>query len=989
MTPEQFIAKWKNASLNESQAAQEHFIDLCRLLGEPTPGEADPGGEWFCFEKGATMTTGGEGWADVWKRGHFGWEYKGKKKSLDDALDQLKRYALALENPPLLIVCNLDHFRIVTNWTNAVSHRHDLTLEDLREPTKLRLLKWAFSEPERLRPGLTRRTVTEIAAGKFAALARDLRAKGHAPDMVAHFINRLIFCMFAEDIGLLPGTMFTRMLEAAKRQPAQFEPMARQLFDAMRTGGMVGFETIAWFNGGLFDDDLALVLSRPEIELALDAAAMDWSEIDPSVMGTLFERGLDPDKRSQLGAHYTDREKIMQIIEPVIARPLRAEWEAVRAKIADAMSRAKAAADASEKLTKEAQLLPIPTSRMEHAKATGSMKAALTRNSRTITRERNRADTLFRGFLERLRTFKVLDPACGSGNFLYLALQTLKDLELQAMIEAEALGLPREFPGVGPEQLLGIEINPYAAELARVSVWIGEIQWMQRHGFSVSKNPILRPLDTIACRDALFDVDGSDADWPVAEAIVGNPPFLGGKLLRDGLGDSYVDRMFATFRGRVPAEADLVCYWFAKAGEQVEVGGAGAVGMVATNSIRGGANRKVLDRIATTQRLYEAWADEAWVVDGASVRVSLVAFTTKAGMPCSGARLNGEEVEEIYSDLTARRAGRGVDLTKASRLPENGGIAFMGDTKGGAFDIPGDLARPWLRMPANPNGRYNADVLRPWANGLDVTRRPRDMWIIDFGWEMNETEAAFFEEPYRYASSHVRPARVARQAKGYAKAWWRHERPRPEMWRALEGCERAAVTPRVAKHRLFAWHAPMVVPDSQLIVIARSDDTTFGILQSRIHEMWALRLGTSLEDRPRYTPSTTFETFPFPEGLTPNISSADYRNDPRARRIADAARRLNEWREAWLNPTDLVVRVPEVVPGYPDRILPVDEAAAKELRKRTLTNLYNQRPAWLDNAHRALDEAVAAAYGWPADLDEEEVLRRLLELNRQRAAAQE
>ncbi|MDF1587210.1 class I SAM-dependent DNA methyltransferase [Marinimicrococcus flavescens] len=663
-------------------------------------------------------------------------------------IDQLKRYALALENPPLLIVCNLDHFRIVTNWTNAVSHRHDLTLEDLREPTKLRLLKWAFSEPERLRPGLTRRTVTEIAAGKFAALARDLRAKGHAPDMVAHFINRLIFCMFAEDIGLLPGTMFTRMLEAAKPDPAQFEPMARQLFGAMGAGGIVGFESIAWFNGGLFDDDSALALSRPEIELALDAAAMDWSEIDPSVMGTLFERGLDPDKRSQLGAHYTDREKIMQIIEPVIERPLRAEWEEVRTKIADAMSRAKSARSASAR-----------------------------------TRAGNAAKDLLRGFLDRLRAFRVLDPACGSGNFLYLALQTLKDLELRAMIEAEALGLQREFPGVGPEQLLGIELNPYAAELARVSVWIGEIQWMQRHGFSVSKNPVLRPLDTIERRDALFGADGSEARWPQADAIVGNPPFLGGKLLREGLGDPHVDRMFATFRGRVPAEADLVCYWFAKAGEQVEAGRAGCVGLVATNSIRGGANRKVLDRIATTQRLYEAWADEPWVVDGASVRVSLVCFTSKADGTLVQTRLAGEQVAEIFSDLTARRACGGVDLTRVARLRENAGVAFMGDTKGGAFDVSGDLARQWLQAPTNPNGRLNGDVLRPWINGLDVTRRPRDMWIIDFGWEMTQQEAAYYEQPFGYVRANVWPARTTNRREIYKKFWWRHVEPRPGMWR--------------------------------------------------------------------------------------------------------------------------------------------------------------------------------------------------------------
>ena len=530
VTPEQFIAKWKAADLKERAAAQSHFNDLCELLDEPKPTDADPKGEWYCFEKGATKTTGGEGWADVWKRGCFGWEYKSRGRSLDDAIDQLKRYALALENPPLLIACNLDRFRIVTNWTNAVSARHEFDLDGLREPDNRQKLKWAFAEPEQLRPGLTRRHVTEIAAQKFAELAKDLRAKGHDPQTVAHFVNRLVFCMFAEDIGLLPNAMFTRMLKEAQRTPAEFEPLCRSLFGAMQTGGRLGFERVEWFDGGLFDDDTALPLSKPEIERALDAADMDWSQIDPSIMGTLFERGLDPDKRSQLGAHYTDADKIMKIIDPVIQRPLEAQWAETRTR--------------DRGLARQGRARRSPAVR---------------------TKARNDAEKLYKAFLDRLRRFRVLDPACGSGNFLYLALQTLKDLEHRASIEAEALGLPREFPRVGPEQLLGIEINPYAAELARVSVWIGEIQWMQRNGFGIAKNPILRPLDTIECRDAILTSDGTEPKWPAADVIIGNPPFLGGKLLIGSLGEDYVYTLFDRYEGRVPAEADLVCYWYAKA----------------------------------------------------------------------------------------------------------------------------------------------------------------------------------------------------------------------------------------------------------------------------------------------------------------------------------------------------------------------------------------------------------------------------------------
>jgi type II restriction/modification system DNA methylase subunit YeeA len=592
-----------------------------------------------------------------------------------------------------------------------------------------------FADPERLRPGITRRHVTEIAAEKFAELAKDLRAKGHDPQTVAHFVNRLVFCMFAEDIGLLPNAMFTRMLKEAHRAPAEFETLCRALFGAMQTDGRLGFERVEWFDGGLFDDDTALPLSKVEIERALDAADMDWSQIDPSIMGTLFERGLDPDKRSQLGAHYTDADKIMKIIEPVIKRPLEAEWVEVRGKIDAAIFK------------------------MENARRLRPATMADARKVHRIARQaeekfHREAQRLAEAFLARLRGFRVLDPACGSGNFLYLALQTLKDLEQRVLIELEAIGLGRGVPMVGPEQLLGIEINPYAAELARVSVWIGEIQWMQRHGFGIARNPILRPLDTIECRDAILNPDGTEAKWPAAEVIIGNPPFLGGKLLMRHLDEAYVHRLFQIYDGSVRPEADLVCYWFAKAQDQTEAGKTTRAGLVATNSIRGGANRRVLDRVRKHGAIFEAWDDEPWVVEGADVRVSLVCFgrpDLAGGTPC----LDGEPVAEIFSDLSARRGTVGVDLTKARRLPENAGVAFMGDSKGGPFDISGDLAREWLAAPMNPNGRSNSDVLKRWAHGSDVNHRLGDNWIIDFGWKLDEEQAAFFEKPFEFALKYI------------------------------------------------------------------------------------------------------------------------------------------------------------------------------------------------------------------------------------------
>ena len=726
MTPGAFIAKWRAAELKERSAAQEHFIDLCRLLDEPTPAEADPTGDWYCFERGARKDTGGDGWADVWKRHHFAWEYKtpapakagGQHADLDAAFNQLRQYALALENPPLLIVSDMARFRIRTNWTNSVSETHEFTLDDLADAAIRDKLKWAMSDPERLRPGETRQALTERAAATFAALAQSLRARGHDPQAVAHFVNRLVFCMFAEDVGLLPNSMFTRMLEHARQQPDDFAVLARDLFGAMATGGRVGFETVAWFNGGLFDDDAALPLDKAEIETTLKASALDWSEIDPSILGTLFERGLDPSKRSQLGAHYTDRDKIMRIIEPVVIRPWLAEWEAVKARIADSLERQAAA-----------------------------------RSTAAQSRRRREAERLLGDFLKRLRAFTVLDPACGSGNFLYLALQALKDLEHRVQLGAEALGLPRAFPETGPANVKGIEINPYAAELARVSVWIGEIQWMRRNGFAGSRDPILKPLDTIECRDAVLSPEGGEPEWPAADVVVGNPPFLGNRKLRSELGNDYAEALSRAYSGLIHGKPDLVCYWFAKAGQLVAEGKVERAGLVATNSIRGGTSRLVLDRILEDSIIFDAWSDEPWVVDGAAVRVSLLSFTHRQAV--NPVLLNGVATARINADLTAGT----LDLTRARPLTRDEGAAFQGDIKRGPFDVPGDLAREWLRLPANPNGRPNSDVLKPWVNGMDLTRRPADKWIADFGDTMSEIDAALYEAPFAHIEKHVKPFR--------------------------------------------------------------------------------------------------------------------------------------------------------------------------------------------------------------------------------------
>lgn len=955
MTPQEFIEKWRRVELKERTASQSHFIDLCRLLGLADPVAADPAGEWFTFEKGASKSGGGEGWADVWRKDCFAWEYKGKRKDLDAAFEQLRRYAIGLDNPPLLIVSDMDTIRIHTNWTNTVQQVHVIRLEDLTDAANRDKLRACFENPEALKPAKTRQKLTEEAAAQFAGIAERLRARGHDGMVVAHFVQRLVFCMFAEDVNLLPNKMFQRMLEGCAAAPENFELHARTLFGAMRTGGMVGFEKVDWFNGGLFDDDTALPLNSEDLKDLLAASKLDWSDIDPSILGTLFERGLDPAKRSQLGAHYTDREKIMMIVNPVIIEPLMAEWEGVRTAAEVAMEKARAA----------------------------SAKAAR-------TRAENEAQKLVSDFMEKLAGFRVLDPACGSGNFLYLSLLALKDIEHRAQLEAEAMGLPRGFPRTGPENVLGIELNPYAAELARASVWIGEIQWMRRNGFEASRNPVLRSLNNIECRDAVLNEDGTRAAWPKADVVVGNPPFLGNKKMIGELGEDYTGRLRKAYSD-LPGGVDLVCYWFAKSWLQMDEGQLVRAGLVATNSIRGGTNREVLRRIVEGGRIFNALSDEPWFDEkGAAVRVSIICFDVDGA---GAVTLDGEEVPEIYSDLAKARGG--VDLTSASTLIQNKGTAFQGPVKVGAFDVEGDLARVWLTAPINPNGRGNSDVVRPLLNGQDITRRPSGRWIVDFG-NASEADASLFEGPFEHVHRFVKPVRDSNRRERRREFWWQHGETVPGLKRATQALSRAIFTARVAKHRVFIWANAKVVPDSRVVAIAREDDTSFGILHSRFHECWSLELGGwhGVGNDPQYTPSLGFETFPFPEGLTPNIPAADYANDPRARKIAATAARLNELRENWLNPADLVLRVPEVVAGYPDRILPKDAAAEAVLKKRTLTNLYNERPAWLAHAHAALDEAVAEAYGWGEDwragkLSDDEILARLFRLNQERAAAQE
>ena len=942
LTPQTFVAKWRKTTLKESAAANEHFLDLCQLIDHPTPATADAEGTSFTFEYGAAKLGGGQGFADVFKRGCFGWEYKGKHANLDKAYQQLLQYREALHNPPLLVVSDIDTIVVHPNFVNRANRSTTITLDDLLTPAGMAALRAIFTDPQHFESPETPESVTQRIAADFARIADRLRGAGHEPPRIAHFLIRLLFCLFAEDVELLPRGLFARLIERTRYQPAAFAAQLRQLLAVMATGGWFGVERIPHFNGGLFNDDTVLELDGEGMDVLARVAAADWGAIEPSIFGTLFERSLDPDKRSQLGAHFTAKDDILLVVEPVLMAPLRREWAALQVQV---------------------RLLADQLGALDEAADADRTTAARTQRRGKRTLLRGKATALLTAFREKLAAVQILDAACGSGNFLYVALRLLLDLEKEVINLAATLGEPISLPRVAPGQLHGIEINPYAYELAQATIWIGYIQWLRDNGFGLPTEPILKPLITFHQMDAIMAGDRDqgtgnrgqgtgvrEPEWPAVDVIIGNPPFLGGGKIRAELGDAYTDALFKLYGDRLPNFSDLCCYWFEKARAMIEAGKAKRVGLLATNSIRGGANRTVLERIKQTGDIFWAYSDREWVLEGAAVNVSMVGFDDGAESSCF---LDAKAVNEINPDLTAT-----ANLTSARRLAENSAICFQGPSPKAPFDIDAGLAQAMILQPPNPNGRPNSDVVRPLLSATDIVQTHRNLWTIDFGL-MNEDQAALYEMPFEYLRKHVWPIRSNNRRASYAKKWWQYAEARPGMRLALQGKGRYIATPAHSKYRMFVWVEPDVLSNQATLVFARDDDYFFGVLHSKSHELWALRMGTSLEDRPRYTPTTCFETFPFP--WPPGQEPAA---DPRVQSIAQVARELVRLRDAWINPPD---------------------ASDVELKKRTLTNLYNARPTWLDNAHRNLDAAVFTAYGWPAGLPDEEILEHLLALNRARA----
>ncbi len=945
LTPARFIEKWSPVELSERAASHEHFIDICRMLGQPTPAEHDATGAEYTFEKSVTPLAGASkgakgdiGFADVWWKGKFGWEYKRKDKHRDlaDAYRQLCQYREALDNPPLLIVCDITRTEIHTNFTGTAKKQHIIELQKLAEPESLALLRRVFTDPQSFKPDLTPEKVTEGVAKQFATLAQSLQAFGSKPHDAAHFLMKCMFCLFAEDVDLLKGNLFTKLVERNKREPAKLTERLTELFNKMSTGGDFGADTVPYFNGGLFDGKPALSLTPADIEILLTAAKSDWASVEPAIFGTLFERSLDPNKRAQIGAHYTSRDDIILIVEPVVMAPLRREWNEVKSKVESFIETRRAANTTAQK-----------------RKADDAINDAL------------------QGFIHRLASVRILDPACGSGNFLYVAIQQLLNLEKEVITFAARPDIAQSmFPRVRPTQLHGLEINPYAAELAQVVIWIGYLQWMKDNGFVAPSNPILEPLQTIENRDAILDLSNhklpAPAKWPDADFIIGNPPFLGRGRKRGQLGSGYCDQLQFVYEGNLKSGCDLCCYWFELARRIAGSNDTVRVGLLATQGIRGGSSREVLEDIASELTIFLGFSDREWVLDGAQVHVSIVGFTKETSEPKS---LDGQLVDEINSDLTA-----GINIVEARRLDENAKIACQGVIGVGDFELDYVSAREMIASP-NPKSESNAIVVRPSIKSEYVGGRDKGLFVIYFPDGIEESDAAQYHLPFEHLARVVKPIR---NDTDYAHPsefpFWKMWNSRRAFVEKSEATSRYFVTARHSKYRLFRWVEAGCIPDDSIVAFAMADDYSWGVMQSSIHVFWSTAQGTQvreIESGKRYTPRSSFETFPLP--WPPGEEPAKHAIH---RRISEAAMQLNEQRERWLNPPEWIDPIARAVDADDDfRDVPnearplirqsaIMERATKDtkLKKHTLTNLYNERPTWLKLAHEQLDRAVLAAY---------------------------
>ena len=1041
---EAFIARWKDGGGTERANYQLFLNELCEVLNldKPEPARDDVRDNSYVFERRVTeaFTEGGntKRFIDLYKRSSFVCEAKQSgltlassrwDKAMRKAFNQAEGYVRALPadegRPPFIIVTDVGrHLELYsefsrsggnyTAYPDANSFR--IKLEDLRKPEIQQRLIAVWTNPMELDPSRLSARVTRDIADQLAKLAKSLEADNHSPEQTSGFLMRCLFTMFAEDVGLLPHRSFTELLMELE-QDDSFKDMLEDLWKTMNSGGFSAIlrKKVLKFNGGLFAEAEAIELNREQRQLLIEAAKSDWRFVEPAIFGTLLERALDPRERHKLGAHYTPRSYVERLVMPTIIDPLREEWENVQA-----------AAVALEDKGK-------------HKDAVAEIRA----------------------FHHRLCNIRVLDPACGSGNFLYVTLEHMKRLEGDVLNLLHELGESQgllDMAGitVDPHQFLGIEINPRAAKVAEMVLWIGYLQWHFRtYGNSNPPEPVLKDFHNIDNRDALIEYDSrselldehgqpvtiwdgltmktspvtgelipdnsartavyqyhnpKQTRWPDADFIVGNPPFIGASTMRRALGDGYVDSVRNVFKGTVPESADFVMFWWHIAAEKVrqgqgKVGEPRQFGFITTNSLRQTFNRRVLEPHLNDPKkplsLAFAIPDHPWVdaSDGAAVRIAMTVGMAgeQQGRLLTSLKETDTNTDEInvafnfqkgiiHQDLMV-----GVDTNSAKELLSNSNVSQRGFELGGAgFLLSGVDAASLL-------SEYPEAVkhVLPYLNGKDLTEKPRGVYVIDFHGKQADEIRSNYPKIYQHLTFHVKPEREQNRDKRLRELWWLHRRSRQDLRSMLVGLKRFVATVETMKHRLFVSIGENQSVDNKLVVFASEETSLLGVLDSRIHVYWSLCTGSRLGvgNDPVYVKSRCFETFPFPDLTAANQTEL-------ANRIGQLAEQIDQHRKTQQAAHDKLT-----LTGMYNVL--------EKLRKEELLNAKEQiinndgLVGILRELHDELDRAVFDVYGWSDLADklvglpgattpypekseaqaeaEEELLKRLVALNHQRA----
>ncbi len=1037
MDVEAFLKRWKPSGGSESANFHSFANDLTDLLGVPRPDPAtgDLKRDSYRFEHPVTFIHTGSkshGRIDLYRAGHFVMEAKqGSEGAQPDpdqpellpdlppkvrqghgvrgtrrwddtmlrARGQADAYARAVSRddgwPPFLLIVDVGHvIEVYADFSGQGQgytqfpdgNRYRIRLDDLREEKVRDRLRSIWTEPHSLNPAKISAQVTREVADRLAALGRSFDAQGHSSEAVARFLMRCLFTMFAEDVELIPKGSFSDLLHKLRGHPERAAPALKSLWETMNGGGFspVLLTDLKKFNGGLFKEADALPLSEIQLSLLIEAASKDWREVEPAIFGTLLERALSVKDRHKLGAHYTPRAYVERLVNPTIMEPLRADWVAVQG----------------------TALALAGQDRLDDARAE------------------------VRAFHRKLCEIRVLDPACGSGNFLYVALELMKRLEgevtdLLAELGEDQAALSLAGYTVDPHQFLGIELNPWAAAVAELVLWIGYLQWHFRtHGKASPAEPVLRDFKNIENRDAVLDwesrkprlddqgrpvtrwdgetkilhpVTGEEvpdpharvqvydyakprpATWPEADFIVGNPPYIGGRTVRKAYADGYIDALRAAYKN-VPENADLVMYWWDNAARLCRAGKVRRFGLITTNSVKQVFNRKVLGSYLNSPKtplsLVFVVPDHPWVdaSDGAAVRISMTVAQagTRPGFLLSltkeervGDDADGRLVEfavekgQIASDLSL-----GVTTIGAVPLSCMNGLSSVGyQLTGQGFLVDSAKRESFVARQED-----STELIKPWLGGLGIVRDAPRLFALDTcGLSEGELKEKY-PQIYQHLRDTVFPIRRENNRRVVRERWWAFEEARNTFRPALRGISRMVVTALTASHRVFVFAPATTVADSTTVMFALDDAWMFATMSSRFHLCWALRAGGTLEDRPRYNKSLCFDPFPFPDPT-----------DAQQTRLRSLGEQLDAHRKAQqaahprLTLTGMYNVLEKLRAG--ERI----EGKDREIYDQGLVGI-------LRDLHDQIDREVAAAYGWPADLSDDEILHRLVDLNRERAA---